>query len=135
MISLRPVIAQPYYPTLLRPPPPRGGVVNIFSQRMNESPNELIVVEVIVIAQPYYPTHCSLPCRAGAPRLISRQWMTSLDLCLPSGQGSQPRRRQPALAGLASPDIVGENLRATDARWSWMECSISYLMSTKAHTW
>ena len=40
---------------------------------------------------------CSLPCRAGAPRLISRQWMTSLDLCLPPGQGSQPRRRQPAL--------------------------------------
>ena len=34
---------------------------------------------------------------------ISRQWMTSLDLCLPPGQGSQLRRRQPALAGLASP--------------------------------
>ena len=57
-----------------------------------------------------YCTPCSLPCRAGAfsvaplcPPLISRQWMTSLDLCLPSGQGSQPRRRQPALAGLASP--------------------------------
>ena len=48
-------------------------------------------------------TPFSLPCRAGAARLIGRQWMTSLDLCLPSGQGSQPWRRQPALAGLASP--------------------------------
>ena len=37
---------------------------------------------------------------------ISRQGMTSIDLCLkliPPGQGNQPRRRQPALAGLASP--------------------------------
>ena len=37
---------------------------------------------------------------------ISRQGMTSLDLCfqlLPPGQGNQPRRRQPVLAGLASP--------------------------------
>ena len=51
----------------------------------------------------HHHTPFSLPCRAGAARLISRQWMTSLDLCLPSGQGSQPWRRQPALAGLASP--------------------------------
>ena len=32
------------------------------------------------------------------------------------------------------PDIIGEKLRATDARWSQIECSISYIMSTKAHT-
>ena len=55
-------------------------------------------VELVKYSAPF-----SLPCRAGAARLISRQWMTSLDLCLPSGQVSQPRRRQPALAGLASP--------------------------------
>ena len=43
---------------------------------------------------------------AGSFPYISRQGMTSLDLCLqliPSGQGNQPWRRQPALAGLASP--------------------------------
>jgi hypothetical protein len=74
---------------------------------------------------------------AGSFPSISRQGMTSLDLCLqliPSGQGNQPRHRQPALAGLALPAIIGEKLEATDARWHWMEFSISYLMSTKAHT-
>ena len=41
--------------------------------------------------------------RADSFVYISRQRMISLDLCLPSGQGNQPRRRKPALAGLASP--------------------------------
>ena len=44
--------------------------------------------------------------RADSFVYISRQGMTSLDLCLqliPPGQGNQPRRQQPALAGLASP--------------------------------
>ena len=47
---------------------------------------------------------------AGSFPYISRQGMTSLDLCLqliPSGQGNRPRRRQPALAGLASPRTHG----------------------------
>ena len=45
-------------------------------------------------------------CCADSLAYISRLGMTSLDLCLqliPPGQGNQPRRRQPALAGLASP--------------------------------
>ena len=44
--------------------------------------------------------------RADSIVYISRQGMTSLDLCLqliPPGQGNQPRRQQSALAGLASP--------------------------------
>ena len=43
--------------------------------------------------------------RADSFFYISRYGMTSLDLCLqliPPGQGNQPRRRQLALAGLAS---------------------------------
>ena len=35
-------------------------------------------------------------------------------------------------SGLSAPDyfcsvIIGEKLEATDARWRWMECSISYI--------
>ena len=44
--------------------------------------------------------------RADSFAYISRQGMTSLDLCLQlisPGQGNQWPRRQPALAGLASP--------------------------------
>ena len=44
--------------------------------------------------------------RADSFVYISQQGMTLLDLCLqliPSGQGNQPRLRQPALAGLALP--------------------------------
>ena len=44
--------------------------------------------------------------RADSFAFISRQGMTSLDLCLqliPSGQRNPPRRQQPVLAGLASP--------------------------------
>ena len=54
--------------------------------------------------------------RAGSFAYISRQGMTSLELCLqliPSGQGNQPRRQQPALAGYASPltlDDAGLNV-------------------------
>ena len=68
---------------------------------------------------------------------ISCQGMTSLDLCLqliPSGQGNQPRRSSRHQMALPLPAIFGEKLEATDARWRWMECSISYLMSSKAHT-
>ena len=45
-------------------------------------------------------------CCAGSFPYINSQRMTSLHLCLqliPSGQGNQPRRRQPALGGLALP--------------------------------
>ena len=68
--------------------------------------------------------------RADSFAYISRQGMTSLDLCLqliPPGQGNQPQRRQPALPGLTSPHDHRRELEATDARWRWMECSISYV--------
>ena len=57
--------------------------------------------------------------RAGSFPYISRQGMTSLDLCLqliPSGQGNQPRCRQPALAGLGSPRYH----RKGGGHWRWM---------------
>ena len=73
------------------------------------------VVDVTELG-PVYPIQLNtVPCeargrgffrRADSFVYISRQGMTSLDLCLqliPPGQGNQPRRRQPALAGLASP--------------------------------
>ena len=65
---------------------------------------------------------------------LSRQSAAEKVWCTVAGIHTALRRRQPALAGLTSPDIIGEKLEATDVRWSWMECFISYFMSTKAHT-
>ena len=42
---------------------------------------------------------------------------------------------RPGNSGLSAPDyfcpaIIGENLEATDARWLWMDCYISYIFCT-----